>query len=88
MSIRKIHRRPDITEKVWTKLSPLLPGHKGTLGRLARDNRRCINAVCWIFSTGTPWRDLPPDYGIGTIRIDVAHVGVIKEHGATSWKRS
>ena len=22
-----------------------------------------IDAVCWILRTGSPWRDLPPDYG-------------------------
>ena len=26
-------------------------------------NRNFINAVMWIFRTGSPWRDLPPDYG-------------------------
>jgi len=30
---------------------------------VARDNRRFINAVMWIFRTGAPWRDLPPRYG-------------------------
>ncbi len=30
---------------------------------MARDNRLFIDAVFWIMRTGTPWRDLPPDYG-------------------------
>ena len=59
MSRHKIHRRHDISDKVWTQLEPLLPGRKGERGRPAQDNRRFINAVCWIFRTGAP----PPDYG-------------------------
>ena len=36
---------------------------EGKRGRPAQDNRRFIDAVCWIPRTGAPWRDLPPDYG-------------------------
>ena len=57
------HRRHDISDRVWEILEPLLPGGKGKTGRPAQDNRRFINAVCWILRTGAPWRDLPPDYG-------------------------
>ena len=44
-------------------MEPLLPGGPGKRGRPAHDNRRFLNAVCWILRTGAPWRDLPPDYG-------------------------
>ena len=57
------HRRHDISDKIWNLLSFHLPGKKGSIGRLAWNNRLCINAVFWILRTGTPWRDLPPDYG-------------------------
>jgi transposase len=48
------HRRHDISDKVWAKLEPLLPGQRGMGGGIARDNRLFINAVCWIFRTGIP----------------------------------
>ena len=57
------HRRHDMIDVVWERLRPHLPGGEGKRGRPAHDNRRFIDAVCWILRTGAPWRDLPPDYG-------------------------
>ena len=57
------HRRHDISDRVWSLLDPHLPGRKGTWGGVAKDNRQFINSVFWILRTGSPWRDLPPDYG-------------------------
>lgn len=57
------HRRHDISDRIWKKLEPYLPGRRGVWGGVAQDNRRFINAVFWIIRTGAPWRDLPPDYG-------------------------
>ena len=57
------HRRHDISDKVWNLLEPYLPGRKGGWGAVAKDNRLFINAIFWILRTGSPWRDLPPDYG-------------------------
>ena len=57
------HRRHDISDKVWELLEPHLPGREGSWGGIAKDNRQFIDAVFWIIRTGTPWRDLPPDYG-------------------------
>jgi transposase len=57
------HRRHDISDRVWEKIAPHLPGQRGSWGGIAEDNRLFINAVFWILRTGAPWRDLPPDYG-------------------------
>lgn len=57
------HRRHDISDHIWNLLEPHLLGRKGAWGREAQDNRLFINAVFWILRIGSPWRDLPPDYG-------------------------
>ena len=62
-SMTAAHRRHDMIDAVWERLRPHLPGGEGKRGRPAHDNRRFIDAVCWILRTGAPWRDLPPDYG-------------------------
>ena len=58
-----IHKRHDISDRMWNQIGSYLPGRKGSKGREAKDNRLFINAVLWILRTGAPWRDLPPDYG-------------------------
>ena len=58
-----IHKRHDISDRMWDQIEPYLPGRKGSKGREAKDNRLFVNAVLWILRTGAPWRDLPHDYG-------------------------
>ena len=57
-----LHRH-DISDAMWAKIEPHLPGRRGTWGGIAKDNRKFVNAVFWILRTGAPWRDLPPEYG-------------------------
>lgn len=56
-------RYQQISDRVWARLEPHLPGREGTQGVTARDNRLFINAVFWILHTGSRWRELPSDYG-------------------------
>lgn len=55
--------RHDIDDRSWSIIEPLLPGQRGQWGGIAEDNRRFVNSVFWILRMGSPWRDLPPDYG-------------------------
>ena len=57
------HRFHDISDSLWELLKPYLPGREGAKDVTVRDNRLFINAFFWILRTGSPWRDLPPDYG-------------------------
>jgi transposase len=52
-----------LSDEVWKKIEPILPGKEGDRGRTAMDNRWFLEAVLWIGRTGSPWRDLPVQFG-------------------------
>ncbi|PZX37007.1 transposase [Roseinatronobacter thiooxidans] len=52
-----------LTDKVWVRLAPHLPGKQGEGGATGKDNRLFLEAVLWRVRTGLPWRDLPADFG-------------------------
>ena len=52
-----------ISDELWEKIAPLLLGKAGDPGATGRDNRRFVGAVPWRVRTGSPWRDLPQDFG-------------------------
>lgn len=47
----------------WERIEALLLGRKGKRGRPAANNRQFVEAVIWIARTGSPWRDLPIEFG-------------------------
>jgi transposase len=47
----------------WKRLESMLPGKAGDPGRTGEDNRLFIEATLWIARTGSPWRDLPAEFG-------------------------
>jgi transposase len=57
-----LHRH-DLTDAEWTQLEPLLPDRTPARGGRWADHRVVINGVLWRTRTGSPWRDLPADYG-------------------------
>jgi len=58
-----MERRHRLRDDQWEIIKDALPGKQGDPGRTGDDNRRFVEAVMWIARTGTPWRDLPPEYG-------------------------
>jgi len=48
----------------WQRLESMLPGKAGDRGRTGEDNRLFIEAVLWVARTGSPWRDLPAEFGL------------------------
>jgi transposase len=52
-----------VSDAVWEKIAPLLPGKVTDRGVTARDNRLFLEAVLWRVRTGLPWRDLADEFG-------------------------
>jgi len=52
-----------LTDRMWDGVKDMLPGRQGSPGRTAADNRLFLEAVLWRIRTGSPWRDLPPEFG-------------------------
>lgn len=52
-----------LSDDQFERIAPLLPGKATDPGRTAADNRLFVEAVLWICRTGSPWRDLPADFG-------------------------
>lgn len=47
----------------WVRIESMLPGKPGDRGVTAQDNRLFIEAVLWVARVGSPWRDLPEEFG-------------------------
>ncbi len=55
--------RRDLTDGQWKRIGDLVPGKKSDSGRTGADTRLFVDAVLWISRTGSPWRDLPKEFG-------------------------
>ena len=47
----------------WSRIEGFLSGKATDSGVTATNNRLFVEAVLWIIRTGSPWRDLPADFG-------------------------
>jgi putative transposase len=55
--------RRELTDAQWRRIESLIPGKEGDRGRHGKDNRLFVDAVLWLVRAGTPWRDLPHEFG-------------------------
>ncbi len=56
--------RHDLTDEQWNAIRRLLPSQTSVRrGRPWTDHRQVINGIFWILQTGSPWRDLPVEFG-------------------------
>jgi transposase len=55
--------RHDLTDDEWARLEPLLPARGPRRGGRWADHRTVIFGVFWRTRTGSPWRDVPGEYG-------------------------
>jgi transposase len=54
--------RHQLNDDEWALIEDIFPEAAAT-GRPRRDPRELLNGMLWILRTGSPWRDLPPDFG-------------------------
>ena len=54
--------RHQLTDLQWALIKGLFPEPAAT-GRPPADARRMINGILWRLRTGSPWRDLPEEFG-------------------------
>ena len=52
-----------ITDELWDVLRTALPQDAGRPGRPWNDHRLTLEGIIWRFRTGSPWRDLPDEFG-------------------------
>jgi transposase len=54
---------PALTDEHWAQLRSLLPPQKPQTGRPATDHRLIVEAMLWVASSGSSWRELPARFG-------------------------
>lgn len=52
-----------ISDQLWAVLEGVLPADAGRSGRPWNDHRSTLEGIAWRFRTGSPWRDLPAEFG-------------------------
>ena len=52
-----------LTDSQWDKIAPHCLGKITDRGRTGTNNRLFVEAVLWVARTGSPWRDLPVEFG-------------------------
>ena len=55
--------RQELSDAIWTRIEPHLPGKASDPGRSGRDNRLFVEAVLWLARSGAHWRVLPAGFG-------------------------
>jgi len=52
----------ELSDEEWEVIKPLLPP-KSRVGRPRADDRRIINGILYVLTTGCRWMDMPLEYG-------------------------
>lgn len=52
-----------LSDEFWAIVEPLLPSSQGRRGRPWADHRQVMEGICWRYRTGSPWRDVPQEFG-------------------------
>ncbi|MFD6992773.1 transposase [Streptomyces sp. NPDC059943] len=52
-----------LTDAQWARIEPLLPDRAPRRGGRWRDHRQVIDAIVWKYRSGSPWMDMPAEFG-------------------------
>jgi putative transposase len=52
-----------ISDEFWAVVEAVMPSDVGKRGSRFSDHRLMLEGIAWRFRTGSPWRDLPADFG-------------------------
>jgi transposase len=53
--------RYELTDCEWAAIKPMLPNKPRGVPRV--NDRRVLNGIFWVLRSGSPWRDLPDNFG-------------------------
>ena len=56
-------RADSISDELWSVLVAVMPQDTGRPGRPWNDHRLTLEGIIWRFRTGSPWRDVPEEFG-------------------------
>lgn len=63
LMVGRMVRSNEISDELWGVLAEVLPPLRGRPGRPWNDHRTTLEGIIWRFRTGSPWRDLPAEFG-------------------------
>lgn len=52
-----------LSDALWRRIESLMPAPSVKGGRPFQDHRRVVEGIIWRYRTGTPWRDVPAEFG-------------------------
>jgi transposase len=52
-----------LSDEMWERIESLMPVPSAKGGRPFRDHRLVVEAIVWRYRTGSPWWDLPAEFG-------------------------
>ena len=57
-----------VSDELWAEIAPLLPKNSASLkgGGQWIDDRRCLEGVLWVLTSGLGWQKMPAQYPSGS----------------------
>ncbi len=59
----RVSRTRSLSDAEWARIEPLMPVASRKGGRPFSEHRRVVEGIIWRFRTGSPWRDVPGEFG-------------------------